>query len=215
MTIKAIDTQYRGYLFRSRLEARWAVFFDTCGVKWEYEPEGFELPNGEMYLPDFKVYGCTERAPSVMWIEVKGQMTNKDASKIAGFIGDEAGRYTHTYYPNALLIVSNIPDGETFDEIMDAQSDCGSGWVRRDDWQGDYMPFNFQTIDGDFFTCHLCANGHGGLSFIGADSNYFSDAEMAGNLDEELTVYAFKKARQARFEHMKTERKESWRAKNI
>ena len=30
--IKAIQTEYNGYLFRSRLEARWAVFFDACGV---------------------------------------------------------------------------------------------------------------------------------------------------------------------------------------
>ena len=30
--IRAIQTEYRGYLFRSRLEVRWAVFFDACGV---------------------------------------------------------------------------------------------------------------------------------------------------------------------------------------
>ncbi len=51
--IKAIETVYKGYRFRSRLEARWAVFFDTIGAHWEYEPEGFQLPNGEWYLPDF------------------------------------------------------------------------------------------------------------------------------------------------------------------
>lgn len=28
--IKAIDTYYKGYRFRSRLEARWAVFFDAA-----------------------------------------------------------------------------------------------------------------------------------------------------------------------------------------
>ncbi len=28
MSEKAIPTEYAGYLFRSRLEARWAVFFD-------------------------------------------------------------------------------------------------------------------------------------------------------------------------------------------
>jgi len=38
--IKAIQTEYKGYLFRSRLEARWAVFFDACGIEYEYEPEG-------------------------------------------------------------------------------------------------------------------------------------------------------------------------------
>ena len=30
---------------RSRLEARWAVFFDTAGIAWQYEPEGFDLTN--------------------------------------------------------------------------------------------------------------------------------------------------------------------------
>ena len=53
--IKPIETIYNGYKFRSRLEARWAVFFDSLGVEYEYEPEGFELPSGKRYLPDFKV----------------------------------------------------------------------------------------------------------------------------------------------------------------
>lgn len=41
--IKSIDTSYKGYKFRSRLEARWDIFFDEIGLKWEYEPEGFEF----------------------------------------------------------------------------------------------------------------------------------------------------------------------------
>ena len=51
--MKAINTFYKGYYFRSRLEARWAVFFDVLGWKWEYEKEGYELSSGERYLPDF------------------------------------------------------------------------------------------------------------------------------------------------------------------
>lgn len=62
--IKAIETQYAGCRFRSRLEARWAVFFDTLGVQWEYEPQGFDLPSGP-YLPDFWL-------PDYGWWEVKG-----------------------------------------------------------------------------------------------------------------------------------------------
>ncbi len=50
--ITAIETQYKGYRFRSRLEARWAVFFDALNIKWQYEQEGYNL-NGIMYLPDF------------------------------------------------------------------------------------------------------------------------------------------------------------------
>lgn len=62
---QAIRTRYSGILFRSRLEARWAVFFDALGAKWEYEKEGYELPSGR-YLPDFWL-------PDWGWVEIKGQ----------------------------------------------------------------------------------------------------------------------------------------------
>lgn len=52
-TIKPIETKYNGYRFRSRLEARWAVFFDALGIAWEYEVEGFNLGSDGWYLPDF------------------------------------------------------------------------------------------------------------------------------------------------------------------
>lgn len=52
MTIIAIETNYRGYRFRSRLEARWAVFFTAACVAWEYEKQGYVV-DGVPYLPDF------------------------------------------------------------------------------------------------------------------------------------------------------------------
>lgn len=52
-TPKAIETEYNGYRFRSKLEARWAVLFDALNIEYEYEPEGFELSDGTRYLPDF------------------------------------------------------------------------------------------------------------------------------------------------------------------
>jgi len=55
--LKPIETKYKGYRFRSRLEARWAVFFENMGLDWSYEVEGFQLPNGLWYLPDFFVKG--------------------------------------------------------------------------------------------------------------------------------------------------------------
>lgn len=36
--MKAIPTTYNGQRFRSRLEARWAAFFDLAEVSWVYEP---------------------------------------------------------------------------------------------------------------------------------------------------------------------------------
>jgi hypothetical protein len=55
--LKAIETRYKGYRFRSRLEARWAVFFETMECRWEYEPEGFDLSPLGWYLPDFRIDG--------------------------------------------------------------------------------------------------------------------------------------------------------------
>jgi hypothetical protein len=63
---RAIETRYKGYRFRSRLEARWAVFFDTLGVRWEYEKEGFDLGPAGWYLPDFWLPDLE------VWLEVKG-----------------------------------------------------------------------------------------------------------------------------------------------
>lgn len=74
--LKAIETQYKGYRFRSRLEARWAVFFDALGLKWEYEPEGFDLGNNTWYLPDFRV---TSPQGLVAWYEVKPEGVTADA----------------------------------------------------------------------------------------------------------------------------------------
>ena len=51
-TLKAIETFYNGYRFRSRLEARWAVFLDTLDIGFRYEMEGYDL-DGLLYLPDF------------------------------------------------------------------------------------------------------------------------------------------------------------------
>lgn len=70
--ITAIQTSYKGYRFRSRLEARWAVFFDSLGIKWDYEPEGFELGDAGRYLPDFFVHMPDRKPGWGYWVEVKG-----------------------------------------------------------------------------------------------------------------------------------------------
>ena len=108
--IKAIETLYNGYRFRSRLEARWAIFFDVLGVEYEYEPEGFLLPSGNKYLPDFRIkcYGTRggfgETCPFDLYIEVKGRMTQQDADKIHEFAS--------CGYP--ILVIGNIPNPEEY-----------------------------------------------------------------------------------------------------
>lgn len=66
MTIKPIETRWNGYRFRSRLEARWAVFFAEQRVRFVYEPEGYRLGELGAYLPDFFLPDFN------LFIEVKG-----------------------------------------------------------------------------------------------------------------------------------------------
>lgn len=63
-------TTYAGVRFRSRLEARWAAFFDLCQWSWEYEP--VELAG---WAPDFLVTipcGHSDCQPTHrLYVEVK------------------------------------------------------------------------------------------------------------------------------------------------
>lgn len=90
--IAAIETRYKGYHFRSRLEARWAVFFDALGLTWRYEPEGYKTPLG-YYLPDFFLScGNGSRGP---WVEVKGVApTREEIGKLAA-VCDATCAYGH------------------------------------------------------------------------------------------------------------------------
>lgn len=76
MVIKAIETHYAGYKFRSRLEARWAVLLTRHGVPWHYETEGYVIERAggstTRYLPDFLLPECGT------WLEVKGVESELD-----------------------------------------------------------------------------------------------------------------------------------------
>ncbi len=90
-TLKPIETIYNGYRFRSRLEARWAVFFDQVGIKYAYEAEGYQ-GNGVWYLPDFQLKEGVkifdeEQPRQNVWVEVKPslQLSVNDRRKIGWF----------------------------------------------------------------------------------------------------------------------------------
>lgn len=118
MKIKAIETRYAGCRFRSRLEARWAVFFDRLGITWEYEPQGHmvgvfegskwaESNPGRPYLPDFWL-------PHLgLWVEVKGSEDNLDHSLILAAVVPHGGLPHHhndlSRAGDRMLILGPIP----------------------------------------------------------------------------------------------------------
>jgi hypothetical protein len=70
-SLKPIQTFWNDLYFRSRLEARWAVFYDRLGIKYEYEKEGYNLGDGIYYLPDFWL------PDQKIWVEVKPMDPNE------------------------------------------------------------------------------------------------------------------------------------------
>ena len=182
--MKPIETEYKGYRFRSRLEARWAIFFDACGVDWEYEPEGYNLGDGLYYLPDFLLHGVDGRDGGDLYVEVKGQMTDLDALKINRF-AEQGGK---------VLVVGRLPEGDDAQrEFSDYISD--RAYDDHGDWPNE---FNFATIDGDYFAAHPGINKDGRFELFGDDGSYLCDQ------DDRATEKAYRLARQARFEYGQT-----------
>lgn len=64
VSIPSIATPYGGAMFRSRLEARYAVMLDALGVRWQFEAEGFNTSAG-YYLPDLYIPAAN------LWLEIK------------------------------------------------------------------------------------------------------------------------------------------------
>jgi hypothetical protein len=94
-TIRAIETRYDGCRFRSRQEARWAVFLNHLKIPWRYEPEGFDLGEAGLYLPDFLVYPNTDRA---FWFEVKGQSPSSEERKKTSALSVATGLPSYLYF---------------------------------------------------------------------------------------------------------------------
>jgi len=110
--IKAIETKYKGYRFRSRLEARWAVFFDFLGIEWDYEPEGFDLGEGVFYLPDFRLKGLDTNGDEIdFWVEIKPSsksVSDEEKEKIEKF----SECFVSSFY-GGFLLCEGMP-GEKF-----------------------------------------------------------------------------------------------------
>lgn len=208
MDIKPIETFYNGYRFRSRLEARWAVFFDAAGIKYEYEPEGFDLGNGIYYLPDFYL-------PELdVWCEVKGtKISEEDKRKIDLFRGDPEDGSART-----LLMLREIPIAE--DEWSVVGDTYGDDYGNGDIGWDNYYQFCVCPACGkiglafDGRGWRVCGKKHKNKNSITQTyEDYPGDIRifkyhMDGRTDDKgytpgvpLLANAYLKARQARFEH--------------
>lgn len=129
--VQAIPTLFDGYFFRSRLEARWAVFFRTLRIRYRYESEGFLVGAGEKkiaYLPDFFL------TDTETWVEVKGDAAAFD-QKILGAAIDYGCGLPDTAdsvgTTRGLLLLGPIPNPENGWPLHPILQHSKGGWVER------------------------------------------------------------------------------------
>lgn len=100
----SIRTRYGGTLFRSKLEADWARFFDKIICPWHYEAEG-RYYGDTFYLPDFFL------AKSRQYVEVKGEWHPDDCRKVGALLTHlETRPYVTDGLPDIPVIACN-PNG--------------------------------------------------------------------------------------------------------
>ncbi len=98
--LKPLETLYDGHRFRSRREARWAVFFKEAGIPAEYEEQGYDLGAAGWYLPDFRVNKGTH---ADLFFEVKGVSPTRDEMAKASALGEQSKLPVYVYYADVRL----------------------------------------------------------------------------------------------------------------
>jgi len=178
--LQALETPYNGYRFRSRLEARWAVFFDALALRYQYEPEGYALTDGRHYLPDFWLEDLQ------VFFEVKPTAPDEDArAKCQGLARD-----TH----KKVLLTMGAPVEEENHLLLFCEEfpvlEGHFAWCRR----GEHLSFLSQ---------QLWEDPEGGPAFFGETWDCFSHetprCEIRRPLLSPELVAAIYAARAARF----------------
>lgn len=152
-TVKAIDTLYNGLYFRSRLEAKWAVFFDVAGMQYRYEPEGYDLGEHGYYLPDFFLPNVVLRRGQGndipgMFIEVKPGYSDENNEKYRAL---SAGTGHPVILVCGLPFIEDVryPYGVSADEggIYEISHDC---WDCDMVFQGDVGRYSVEYSEGNY-----------------------------------------------------------------
>ena len=174
---KPIQTKAYGCLFRSRLEARYAVAFTEERIEWRYEPEGFDLGEAGFYLPDFWL-------PQVsMWAEVKPSRPSEEELMKSAVLANQTG------YPCLLLI--DLPDACAYWAVEPAgrqqgcDLDCGGVAFSIMDYEL-FTGYDYHLSESRFFAC------------TGAGSECFP---MPHDSSWSFVSHSVHAARSARFEH--------------
>jgi len=178
--IKPLETLWNGNRYRSRLEARWAVFLESLKIDFEYEREGYQTKSGRGYLPDFWLpnVGVRGVAPPGTWLEIKPNEPSGEEMSDLGDVCEFTGA-------SGIIAMGRPPL-----EMM-----WGTEWLIQVAVRGEYWWDNSMLI----VECVKC----GRFKFEFSEGNYMK-CPYCGGITDESTVdiaLAAEAASLARFEH--------------
>lgn len=140
--ITAKPTKYKEVLYRSRLEAKWAVFFDEMSIRYEYEPGVYTVPMGGYfvrYRPDFALLNIRtqQSVRQPLYVEVKGvnrysEIGENDRRKIESFGSS-----------NSLIVLGSFPT--SVDRMFDEPNYISNFFLIN----GQNMPCFFHLYNGE------------------------------------------------------------------
>lgn len=189
MISKSIETKFGGIIYRSRLEARWAVFFAELRIPFLYEPEGYSF-NGVGYLPDFFL------TDQDCFIEIKPATPNKEESEKAGNLALFTGKRVFIFFGSPQPPISGETESAFKYERFEINGTRELGWDNYHWWcQCDECKSLDIQFDGraERIQTHskTCSGMHGGEGSHGYNSS------------TPALVLAYEKAASFRFENQR------------
>lgn len=188
-TPKAIETEYNGFKHRSRIEARFAVFFFELGVSYSYEVEGYDLGEAGFFLPDFWL------PDSETFVEIKAQKPTAEEINKARAMHEQSGKDVVILYGDkleALQIGAVIfPEDRIGNAGPCPPSSCALRFIK-------YLSY-----------CELRKSARRLLTHLDCLSSYpeVVNSDLDRSISQPLVIFkhspnaALTLARQARFEH--------------
>ena len=172
MSRNGIPTAYDGINFRSRLEARWAAFFDAIGWKWTYEP--FDCDG---WIPDFLLH--TRPLPTL--VEIKPDVAVEEMHRHVPKIERALGIDADAHYEVLILGCTPFPfgKGNINDNkpagLLGTEAQDEDGRLVRSYWTAEWITCS--ECEGEIFfdpymawLCRLC--GSGGKVYNGPDPTW-------------------------------------------
>lgn len=191
-TIKPVETIYKGYKFRSRTEARWAIVFDCLNIKWTYEAEGYKLTRKKKYLPDFFL-------PELkIFFECKGIMDDESQLKIDSF--QKSGCFNLVVGYSDMTFITSMQNNKNYYELNEDKKSALLVFCRQ---CKRYYFTNWDSFFEETNRCPCCNKiSTNPFDSVFNDWSYCGEGTIFHNsIEANIAKEAFDVAKQARFEY--------------